>query len=73
MEIRLSDNSRLRLRWSEDRRALNLQLWQVAWARDGHGFMFVGETVLVGKELHQFLDVVNRSTEGGIGECDSRP
>jgi hypothetical protein len=58
MEIRLSNNNRLRVAW-HDERSLSVQLWAPQWQSDGHGFGFISEAILADEDLRQFLDAIH--------------
>lgn len=57
-ELKLSDNSRLRLIWNAATHSLDLQAWRPAWGKDGHGFQFSGSVTLSGEDLATFVDSI---------------
>ncbi len=62
MEIKLTDNSKIHLKWVNTDR-LVLELHRPATLKDGHGFLLVGSAVLSGDELTAFMAEVSRTQD----------
>lgn len=61
MEVKLTDNSRLRLDWTRGG-SLSVQLFRPGNLRDGHGYLLSATAILDGEALNAFLDAMDRNT-----------
>jgi hypothetical protein len=59
-EVRLSDNSRLRLHYNPTACTLSVELWRPGQLPDGHGFLYAVSALLSGEELEKFVRAVGR-------------
>ena len=59
-EVRLSDNSRLRLNYDSTAHTLSVELWRPGQLRDGHGLLYTASALLSGGELEGFVKAVGR-------------
>jgi len=67
-ELKLSDNSQLRVLWDAKERSLSLQVWRPAWGKDGHGYRYAGSVTLSGEDLATFVDAI-----ASLQESELRP
>ncbi len=62
-ELRLSDDSRLRLNYSPTAHSLSVEVWKPGRLRDGHGLLCAASALLRGEALAEVVRAVGRLRE----------